>query len=120
MVEAGFLFADHGLDPQRVWEYVSAPYTPYLEADYVFKPDFASKTLGKLLDLDGPYADVMQKLNLPSSFVILDRVVWGMTAILGRLEARNHWRAILDEYRFDTPPATPLGEAEAAWRSATH
>lgn len=118
MVEAGFLYPDNGLDPQRVWEYVSAPYTPYLEAEFTFQPEFASKTLGKLLDLGGPYADVMQKLNLPPSFVILDRVVWGMTAILGRLGARNRWRKILEEYRFDAPPATPLGRAEAAWRAA--
>jgi predicted unusual protein kinase regulating ubiquinone biosynthesis (AarF/ABC1/UbiB family) len=118
MVDAGFLYADHGLAPQRVWEYVSAPYTPYLDDEYTFTPDLASKTLGKLLDLNGPYADVMQKLNLPSSFVILDRVVWGMTAILGRLGARNRWRGILDEYRSDAPPVTALGEAEAAWRAA--
>ena len=118
MVEAGFLYPDNRLDPQRVWEYVSAPYTPYLEAEFTFQPEFASKTLGKLLDLGGPYADVMQKLNLPASFVILDRVVWGMTAILGRLGARNRWREILDEYRFDAPPATALGRAEAAWRAA--
>ena len=117
MVEAGFLYPDNRLDPQRVWEYVSAPYTPYLEAEFTFQPEFASKTLGKLLDLGGPYADVMQKLNLPPSFVILDRVVWGMTAILGRLGARNRWREILDEYRCDAPPATPLGRAEAAWRA---
>ena len=118
MIDAGFLYADHGIEPQRVWEYVSAPYTPYLEHEFTFTPDLASKTLGKLLDLNGPYADVMQKLNLPSSFVILDRVVWGMTAILGRLGATNRWREILDEYRFDAPPVTPLGKAEAAWRAA--
>jgi predicted unusual protein kinase regulating ubiquinone biosynthesis (AarF/ABC1/UbiB family) len=117
MVEAGFLFDAQGLDPQRVWEYVSAPYTPYLEDEYTFSPDFASRTLTKLLDRNGPYADVMAKLNLPPSFVILDRVVWGMCAILGRLGARNHWRAILDEYRNDTAPITPLGEHEARWRA---
>jgi predicted unusual protein kinase regulating ubiquinone biosynthesis (AarF/ABC1/UbiB family) len=118
MVDAGFLFDAQGLDPQRVWEYVSAPYTPYLEPEYTFAPDFASRTLSKLLDRTGPYADVMQKLNLPPSFVILDRVVWGMCAILGRLEARNRWRAILDEYRVAAPPVTPLGAAEAAWEAA--
>jgi predicted unusual protein kinase regulating ubiquinone biosynthesis (AarF/ABC1/UbiB family) len=117
MVAAGFLYADHGLDPQRVWEYVSAPYTPYLDEDYEFTPDFASTALGKLLDLSGPYADVMAKLNLPASFVILDRVIWGMSAILGRLGARNHWRAILDEYRIGAPPTTELGRREARWRA---
>ena len=67
MVDAGFLFDAQGLDPQRVWEYVSAPYTPYLEDDYTFAPDFASRTLTKLLDRNGPFADVMAKLNLPPS-----------------------------------------------------
>jgi predicted unusual protein kinase regulating ubiquinone biosynthesis (AarF/ABC1/UbiB family) len=117
MIEAGFLSPNHGLAPQRVWEYVSAPYTPYLQDEYTFRPDFASSALGKLLDLDGPYADVMAKLNLPASFVILDRVIWGMSAILGRLHARNRWRAILDEYRLDAPPVTELGRREAEWRS---
>lgn len=115
MIDAGFLYPNHGLDPHRVWEYVSAPYTPYLEPEFTFTADFASSALGKLLDLNGPYADVMAKLNLPSSFVILDRVVWGMSAILGRLGARNCWRAILEEYRFAATPVTELGELEAAW-----
>jgi predicted unusual protein kinase regulating ubiquinone biosynthesis (AarF/ABC1/UbiB family) len=117
MVAAGFLYPDHGLDPQRVWEYVSAPYTPYLQREFTFTPAFASTTIGKLLDLDGPFADVMAKLNLPSSFVILDRVVWGMSAILGRLGARNRWREILEEYRFEGPPITELGRVEARWRA---
>jgi predicted unusual protein kinase regulating ubiquinone biosynthesis (AarF/ABC1/UbiB family) len=116
MVEAGFLQPDHHLDAGRVWEYVSAPYTPYLQAEYTFTPDFTARTLAKLLEINGPYADVMAKLNLPPSFVILDRVIWGMSAILGRLHASNRWRAILDEYRFDSPPSTELGRAEAAWR----
>jgi predicted unusual protein kinase regulating ubiquinone biosynthesis (AarF/ABC1/UbiB family) len=120
MVEAGFLAPDHGLDPERIWEYVSAPYTPYLHDEFTFRPDFASSALGKLLDLDGPYADVMAKLNLPPSFVILDRVIWGMSAILGRLGARNRWRPILDEYRLDAPPVTDLGHREAAWRRQHH
>ena len=58
---------------------------------------------------------MIEKLNLPSSFVILDRVVWGMSALLGRLEAHNRWRAILAEYRSGAPPATELGRLEAAW-----
>ncbi|MEA3055295.1 MAG: hypothetical protein QOD30_727, partial [Actinomycetota bacterium] len=30
MVASGFLAANHGLDPQRVFDYVSAPYEPYM------------------------------------------------------------------------------------------
>jgi hypothetical protein len=41
-----------------------------------------------------------------------------MSAILGRLGARNRWRAILDEYRIDAPPTTELGVLEAKWLAA--
>jgi len=60
---------------------------------------------------------VIQSLNMPPSFVILDRVVWGVSALLSKLEARNRWRGILQEYRHDGPPATELGRTEAAWRA---
>ena len=68
------------------------------------------------MDLQGPYADVIRNINMPPSFVILDRVVWGVSALLGRLEARNRWRGILDEYRHGGAPATELGELELAWK----
>lgn len=118
MVKVGFLPADHGLDPMHVWEYVSAPYKPYLEDEFTFTRDFTGTTMMSLLDVTGPFADVIAKLMMPASFVILDRVVWSMCALLGQLGARNHWRALFEEYRFDTPPATELGRAERAWRDA--
>ena len=59
---------------------------------------------------------VIASLNMPTSYVILDRVVWGVSALLGRLEATNNWRGILSEYRKGTPPCTELGRIEAAWR----
>ncbi len=116
MVEVGFMGADHGLDPQHLWEYASRPYVPYLTDRFRFTPDFTSKTIASLLDTRGPFADVMAKLQMPTSFVVLDRVVWGMSALLGRLRAENSWRDILAEYRSGAPPATEIGEAEWAWR----
>ena len=67
------------------------------------------------MNINGPYAEVIRALNMPASFVILDRVVWGVSALLGKLDATGPWRGILDEYRHDAPPATPLGELEARW-----
>ena len=60
---------------------------------------------------------MLANLNLPPSYVILDRVVWGMSALLGRIEASGPWRSILSEYRKDTPPFTELGRLEARWRA---
>ena len=117
MVEAGFLAPDHGQDPRRVWEYVSGPYVPFLAEEFTFTRRWTGEALARIIDLNGPYADVIRSLNMPTSFVILDRVVWGVSALLGRLEARNRWRGILAEYRKGAPPVTELGEVEAAWRA---
>jgi predicted unusual protein kinase regulating ubiquinone biosynthesis (AarF/ABC1/UbiB family) len=115
MERSGFLPAGHGLDPDAVFAYVSQPYLPYLEDRYTFAPGFASSALAGLLDVRGPHRPVMERLDMPPSFVLLDRVVWGMSALLGRLRATNRWRAILDEYRIGAPPATPSGERDARW-----
>jgi predicted unusual protein kinase regulating ubiquinone biosynthesis (AarF/ABC1/UbiB family) len=115
MVEVGFLRPDHGLDPQRVYEYVSAPYIPYLQDTFTFTRQFTAEALGKVVNIDGPHAEIIRALNMPASFVILDRVVWGVSALLGKLDATGPWRGILEEYRHGAPPATPLGELEARW-----
>ena len=120
MERSGFLADGHGLDPQQVYDYVSSPYRPYLVDEFTFTRDWMRDTLGRIFDLNGPHGPVIAKLNMPPSFVILDRVVWGVSAILGKLGVHNPWRAMLLEYRTDAPPATELGAAEAAWRvSAT-
>jgi predicted unusual protein kinase regulating ubiquinone biosynthesis (AarF/ABC1/UbiB family) len=117
MVDAGFLAPDHGLDPALVWQYASGPYVPYLQDRFTFEPGWTGSALGALIDLNGPYSPVFRALDMPTSFVILDRVVWGTSALLGRFRAANRWRAILAEYREDAAPSTPLGELEARWRA---
>ncbi len=116
---AGFLPKGHGLDANHVFEYASAPYLPYFEDEFTFTRRFVGETLAKVLDLTGPYRDVMATLNIPASYVILDRVVWGVTALLGKLRARGRWRAILAEYRKGGPPATELGRIEAEWQATS-
>jgi hypothetical protein len=74
--------------------------------------------LAAIIDVNGPYASVISSLNMPPSFVILDRVVWGVSALLGKLEASGPWRGVLAEYRSGGPPVTPLGETEAAWSAS--
>ena len=119
MEEVGFLRAGHGLAAQAVYDYVSTPYTPYLTDTFTFTREFVRDAMATIVDIKGPHAAVIEKLNMPPSFVILDRVVWGISAILGRLEVAAPWRAMLLEYCDGGPPATPLGEAEQAWLALT-
>jgi predicted unusual protein kinase regulating ubiquinone biosynthesis (AarF/ABC1/UbiB family) len=117
MEAAGFLVPEHGLTPERVYDYVSTPYRPYLVDEFTFTRDWMRDTLGRIVDIAGPHADIIAKLNMPPSYVILDRVVWGVSAILGKLEASGPWREMLLEYRTGAAPATELGAAELSWRS---
>ena len=105
-------------DPQQVYDYVSTPYTPYLSDTFTFTRTFVRDAMATIIDVNGPHAEVIERLNMPPSFVILDRVVWGVSAILGKLEVTAPWRAMLLEYRDGGPPATPLGEAEQLWMAA--
>ncbi|WP_420451539.1 ABC1 kinase family protein [Ilumatobacter sp.] len=118
MERNGFLRPDHGLDPQLVYDYVSSPYTPYLTDEFTFTREWMRDTLATIMDVNGPHARVIESLNMPPSFVILDRVVWGVSAILGKLEAHGPWRSMLLEYTSGGPPATELGVAEAAWAAS--
>jgi predicted unusual protein kinase regulating ubiquinone biosynthesis (AarF/ABC1/UbiB family) len=120
MERVGFLVPDHGLDAQQVFDYVSSPYLPYLTDEFTFTRQFMKDTVSTMADLKGPHAPVIEKVNIPASFVILDRVVWGVSALLGKLEVTAPWRAMLLEYHCGQTPATPLGVADNEWRRATH
>jgi predicted unusual protein kinase regulating ubiquinone biosynthesis (AarF/ABC1/UbiB family) len=116
MERSGFLKPGHGLSSTAVFEYVSSPYRPYLTDSFTFDRAFMRDTIQRIIDVNGPHAEVIERINMPASFLMLDRVVWGITALLGKLELTAPWRAMLLEYHSDGPPATELGEQERAWR----
>jgi hypothetical protein len=116
MEDSGFLRTGHGLDPAAVFDYVSTPYRPYLTESFTFTREFMRDTVSRIMDVNGPHAEVIEKLNMPASFVILDRVVWGISALLGKFELTAPWRAMLLEYLVDDDPVTPLGWQELEWR----
>jgi predicted unusual protein kinase regulating ubiquinone biosynthesis (AarF/ABC1/UbiB family) len=119
MEESGFLRAGHGLDVELVYDYVSSPYQPYLTDEFTFSRQWMIDTISKMFDVQGPHQRVIEALNMPATFVILDRVVWGINAILGKLDVSGPFRAMLLEYIAGGEPATDLGAAEAAWRAGS-
>ena len=115
MEDAGFLRVGHGLAADAVYDYVSSPYRPYLDESFTFTRAFMRDTVQRIIDVKGPHAAVIEQIDLPASFVMLDRVVWGVSALLGKLELAAPWRSMLLEYRLEAPPATPMGHEERAW-----
>ncbi|MGH9263720.1 MAG: ABC1 kinase family protein [Acidimicrobiales bacterium] len=116
VVHSGFLPPDHGLSAERLYEYCTLPYIPFQQEEFTYSSEFVGQTLQRMLDLAGEYSDVIRQLNMPPSYVILDRVVWGMSALFGRMEVTHRWGELLDEYLHHAPPSTELGRAEVEWR----
>ena len=115
---AGFLPDPFPFDADWAFKYLASPYEPFLVEHFKYSRDWVGRTLQRVLDIGGEYSELIRAMNMPPSYVILDRVVWGMAALLSKLEAEGPWRAILAEYRDGAPPATKLGEIEAEWRAA--
>ena len=117
-VDAGFLPRDHGFDDEWAFKYIRGPYEPFLVEEFTYTRGWVAKALQRVIDIQGEYGEFIKQLNMPTSYVILDRVVWGISALLGRLRATNQWRGILEEYRHDGPPVTELGRMDAEWRAS--
>jgi predicted unusual protein kinase regulating ubiquinone biosynthesis (AarF/ABC1/UbiB family) len=116
LVFAGFLSPASTLDPKLVLDFVSMPYRGMIEETHTYQRGEVTKAISTMVNLGGPYADVFTSFNVPTSFVMFDRMMWGLTALMCRLEGSNRWGGILSEYRKGTPPVTELGELEATWQ----
>ncbi|HEX2187091.1 MAG TPA: AarF/ABC1/UbiB kinase family protein, partial [Chloroflexota bacterium] len=117
LVEAGFLARDHGVSDELIYEFCSGPYEPFRGGPFTYTSEFVGKTLQRMLDMGGTYGELIKSLNMPPSYVILDRVVWGMSALFGKMRATADWGRLLEEYLSDAPPSTELGRVEAEWRA---
>lgn len=90
-----------------------------VDGDLTMTEEYASETVRRFFDTSGEHGEIMKAANVPPSMVIIQRINLGLYAILGQLDATANWRRIAEELWpwVAAPPSTPLGEAEAAWRS---
>ena len=80
---------------------------------------YASTVTRRFFDFRSPLAAYVQ---IPRSYVILQRINLGLFALLGELGATADWRSIAEEiWPFvQGPPCTPMGAAEAGWRAGKY
>ena len=74
----------------------------------------------RFFDPTGDYGEIMRAVNVPPSFVILQRINLGLGGVLGELRATRNWRRIaMEQWPFvNGSPSTPLGVEEAGWLAA--
>jgi predicted unusual protein kinase regulating ubiquinone biosynthesis (AarF/ABC1/UbiB family) len=75
---------------------------------------YATSVARQYFDFKNPVAAYGR---IPKSYVILQRINLGMTAILAEMGATGDWRGIAEEIWpfMQGPPSTPMGEAERQW-----
>lgn len=115
---AGILTPNAPVSDEQVVEYFGHFYEFVREDCAVtFDPEYASQSLRRMFDLTSPSAAIAKVSNVPSAFVVTQRINLGLHALLGQLHATANWRRIAEElWPFaHGASSTPLGEAEAAW-----
>jgi predicted unusual protein kinase regulating ubiquinone biosynthesis (AarF/ABC1/UbiB family) len=113
---AGFLTPDAPVPTSLVVDQLAIFYSTIRKpGPLTLTEDYASDVVRQFFDVRSPLAPYMK---VPRSYVILQRINLGLFAVLGQLSATADWRAIAEEiWPFvQGPPATPMGEAELAWR----
>jgi predicted unusual protein kinase regulating ubiquinone biosynthesis (AarF/ABC1/UbiB family) len=117
MVQAGFLIPDAPVATPVVVEHMAVFYDTVRErGPRTMTGEYASAVTRRFFDFRSPLAAYAR---IPRSYVILQRINLGLFALLGELSATADWRGIAEEiWPFvQGPPCTPMGTAEAAWRS---
>ncbi len=120
--DIGLLRRDEPISDELVEDYFRHFYEWVLEdAPATMTTEYAAESIRRIFDANGPYGPVMKAANVPPSFVIIQRINLGLSALLGDLHATANWRRIAEElWPFvDGSPSTPLGHAEQHWL-ATH
>jgi predicted unusual protein kinase regulating ubiquinone biosynthesis (AarF/ABC1/UbiB family) len=114
---AGFLRPHAPLSTDAIVEHLAVFYESIREpVPVAITSDYASSVVRRFFDLRSPVAEY---IAVPKAYVVLQRINLGLFAVLGELSATANWRAISEEiWPFvHAPAATPMGEAEAAWRA---
>ena len=115
---AGLLVPGAPFSTEELMDYFGYFYHPVMESKpFTYTTQYAREALKRTFDPNGEHTEKMKWFNLPPAFVVLNRIQWGLNAVLAGLEGTANWRAISDELWpwTDGPPSTPLGHLEAEW-----
>ncbi len=120
--EAGLLDREAKHSDAEVIDYFAFYYRYVMHDGLVTIDDeYASAGVAQLFDMNSEHGSLMKQLNVPPSFVVLQRITLGLMGLFAQLDATANWRGIAEElWPFvDADPSTPIGQAHRAWELET-
>ena len=116
IVRHGWLRPGTKIDQKRMVELARLSVLPLVEhKPFTYTREYMAETIDAMFNIEGPYGDVIRQMTLPRNQLILTRIHLGLGGLFARLGAARDWASILDEYLFDAPPSTPMGEQVVGW-----
>jgi predicted unusual protein kinase regulating ubiquinone biosynthesis (AarF/ABC1/UbiB family) len=89
----GFVGKEKGFDWDYQWNAMRFLYRPFLERGFRFDRAFVAKSFGVLM-FDNPNR---LRLDMPPAWLFLNRLQWGLNAVLAQLGASGDWGGILHD-----------------------
>jgi predicted unusual protein kinase regulating ubiquinone biosynthesis (AarF/ABC1/UbiB family) len=119
---AGLLKGGQRFSDESIGEYFQYFYDFVLEdREFTFDEEYSAAGVRAIFDTTGEHGELKKVLDVPPSFVVLQRINLGVIALFAQLEARGNWRRIGEEvWPFvEAGPSTEMGEAIERWGRAS-
>lgn len=96
--EEGFVKRDLEIDADAVLEYVLPMLEPVRQEEFRFSRAWLRGEAARIASPRSPAYQLGRQLNLPPSYLMIQRVTMGSIGVLCQLEAKAHYRAIIEAW----------------------
>lgn len=96
--EEGFVKPDVEIDADAVLEFVLPMLEPLAADEFRFTRAWLRGEAARIASPRSPAYQLGRQLNLPPSYLMIHRVTLGSIGVLCQLEAKSHYRAILERW----------------------
>ena len=120
--DAGILPPGQPFSDEKITSYFSYFYDFVLEdKNFTFDEEYSAAGVRAIFDTTGDEGELKKVLNVPPSFVVLQRINLGAIALFGQLTAEANWRRIgMEVWPFvDAEPSTDMGRTIERWGLAS-